>query len=295
MEKEVNDAYVAMVLKKVYDKTNEDIQTDAVVSRALTEKITSETINQKVNNQMNAISVGIRNINPKFNEKSKNYDITKAAILDTLTNYESALVQLSEFYDGKIEQLILRKVELEAHLLGSIIKDEYLFKKEEKKISQKENDQVRKKISSSFKGMVEKLSKRKREENQIDVNLISKAKDAEDVEIEIANQLDARVEKTKKQEVQNKEKIEKIEKEIRLINDEIKRMNERKKENLFNAMETGDKWVATTIKRPRTFTKIKRFFASKLNTPKLIIKTIIEPLNLRIDEFVQNELSNVKG
>ena len=117
MEKFENDAYVAMVLKGVYERTSEGIQLDAMVNRALTDKITSETINQKVNSQMNAISVGIRNINPKFNEKSKNYDITKTAILDALTHYEAALVELSEFYDGKIEQLILRKVELESHLL----------------------------------------------------------------------------------------------------------------------------------------------------------------------------------
>ena len=295
MEKELNDAYVAMVLKNVLDKTSECIQNDAIVNRALTDKITSETINQKVNNQMNAISIGIRNINPKFNEKSKNYDITKAAILDALTNYEAALVELSQFYDGKIEQLILRKVELESHLLGSIIRDEHLIKKEEKKVVEKENDQVRKKISSSFRGMVERIASRKKQSNEIDVKLISKAKDAADVEIEISEQLSKRIEKTKEEEKVNKKNIEKIEKEIRLINEEIKRMNERKKENLFNAMEVGDKWVTTTIKKPKTFTKIKRFFSSKFNTPKLIIKTIIEPLNHRIEEFVNNELANVKG
>jgi hypothetical protein len=117
MEKVENDAYVAMTLEGVYERTREEIQLDAVINRALTDRITSETINQKVNAQMNAISVGITNINSHFNEKSKNYDIVKASILDTLTNYESALVELSEFYDGKIEQLILRKVELESHLL----------------------------------------------------------------------------------------------------------------------------------------------------------------------------------
>ena len=139
MDKIENDAYVAMALKGVYERTSEGISIDAMVNRALTDKITSETINQKVNSQMNAITVGIKNINPKFNENSKNYDITKAAILDTLTNYEAALVELSEFYDGKIEQLILRKVELESHLLGSIVKDEYLIKKEEEKKIQKED------------------------------------------------------------------------------------------------------------------------------------------------------------
>lgn len=294
MDKIENDAYVAMALKGVYERTSEGISIDAMVNRALTDKITSETINQKVNSQMNAITVGIKNINPKFNENSKNYDITKAAILDTLTNYEAALVELSEFYDGKIEQLILRKVELESHLLGSIVKDEYLIKKEEEKKIQKDNDKVKRNISTAFKNMIEKLGNKKKQ-NEIDATLISKAKDAQDIEFEIDEQLSARIEKTKEEETQNKDRIAKVEKEIFLINDEIKRINERKKQNLLDAMEVGEKWVTTTIKKPKTFSRITRFFVSKFNTPKIIIKTIIEPLNGRIEDFVNNELSNVKG
>lgn len=294
MDKVENDAYVAMALKGVYERTSEGISIDAMVNRALTDKITSETINQTVNSQMNAITVGIKNINPKFNENSKNYDITKAAILDTLTNYEAALVELSEFYDGKIEQLILRKVELESHLLGSIVKDEYLIKKEEAKKIQKDNDKVKNNISTAFKNMIEKLGNKKKQ-NEIDATLIAKARDAQDIESEIDEQLSARIEKTKEEETQNKDRIAKVEKEIFLINDEIKRINERKKQNLLDAMEVGDKWVTTTIKRPKTFSRITRFFASKFNTPKLIIKTLIEPLNARIEDFVNNELANVKG
>ena len=292
MDKVENDAYVAMALKGVYERTSEGISIDAMVNRALTDKITSETINQKVNSQMNAITVGIKNINPKFNENSKNYDITKAAILDTLTNYEAALVELSEFYDGKIEQLILRKVELESHLLGSIVKDEYLIKKEKK--IQKDNDKVKRNISTAFKNMIEKLGNKKKQ-NEVDATLISKAKDAQDIEFEIDEQLSARIEKTKEEETQNKDRIAKVEKEIFLINDEIKRINERKKQNLLDAMEVGEKWVTTTIKKPKTFSRITRFFVSKFNTPKIIIKTIIEPLNGRIEDFVNNELANVKG
>ena len=294
MDKVENDAYVAMALKGVYERTSEGISIDAMVNRALTDKITSETINQKVNSQMNAITIGIKNINPKFNENSKNYDITKAAILDTLTNYEAALVELSEFYDGKIEQLILRKVELESHLLGSIVKDEYLIKKEEEKKIQKDNDKVKRNISTAFKNMIEKLGNKKKQ-NEVDATLISKAKDAQDIEFEIDEQLSARIEKTKEEETQNKDRIAKVEKEIFLINDEIKRINERKKQNLLDAMEVGEKWVTTTIKKPKTFSRITRFFVSKFNTPKIIIKTIIEPLNGRIEDFVNNELANVKG
>lgn len=294
MEKEVNDAYVAMVLKNVYEKTNEEITLDALVNRALTEKISSETINQKVNSQMNAISVGIRNINPRYTEKSKHYEITKASILNSLTNYEAALMELSKFYDNKIEQLILRKVELEANLLGSVIRDQYLYKMENKRVEQQENDKVKKKISSTFKGMVDKITLKKKERIS-DVNLIRNAIDIADVESEITKQLNNRVEKTKMQEKENKENIYNIEKEIKAINSEIKRINERKKANLLNAMEVGDKWVATTIKKPRTFTKITRFFSSRFNTAKLVDKIILEPLNRRIDEFVNTELVNVKG
>ena len=294
MDKEVNDAYVAMTLKNIYEKTNDEITLDAMANRALAEKITSEIINQKVNSQMSAISVGIRNINPRYTEKSKNYDITKSAILNSLTNYEAALVELSEFYDKKIEQLILRKVELEASLLGSIIRDEYLYKKENKKLDQKENDKVKKKISTAFKGMIEKLTVKK-QDKVTDINLIHDAMDIGDIKTEIDRQLENNIEKAKLEEKENKENIQKIEKEIRAINSEIKRINERKKINILNAMEVGDKWIATNIKRPKTFTKITRFFSSRFNTTKMINKTILEPLNRRINDFVNNELANVKG
>jgi len=236
MEKYVNDAYVAMVLKNIYEKTSDEITLDAVVNRALAEKITSETINQKVNAQMSAISVGIKNINSKFNENSKNYDVTKTAILDSLTKYEAALVELSEFYDTKIEQLILRKVELESHLLGSVIREQYLYKKEAKKIEQKDNDKLKKKISNSFRGIADKIANKKKD-NISDVNLIRKAEDVADIELEIQEQLNARIEKTQQEEKKNIEKIQNIEKEVRAIESEIKKINERKKVNLMNAME----------------------------------------------------------
>ena len=228
MEKDVNDAYVAMVLKNMYEKTSEEITLDAIINRALTDKITSETISQKVNAQMNAISAGIRGINPKFNEKSKNYDIVKSTILNSLTNYESALNEFSNFYDTKIEQLILRKVELESHLLGSVLRDEYLYKKENVKIDQKENDKVKKNIAKSLKEIISNVGKKKKE-NKTDVAVVNKALDVQDIENEITDKLDARVEKTKEETKKNRENIQKIEKEIRAINSEIKRINERKR------------------------------------------------------------------
>lgn len=177
---------------------------------------------------------------------------------------------------------------------GSIVTDEYLMRKEEEKILQKENDKAKKNISNVFRGMVEKIGKKKKE-NEIDVALISKTKDAQDIEQEFNEQLNARIQKTKNEEVENRERISKIEKEIHLIDEEIQKINERKKQNLLDAMEVGDKWMTTNIKKTRTFSKLTRFFVSRFNTPKLIIKTIIDPLNARIEDFVNNELANIKG
>ena len=60
-------------------------------------------------------------------------------------------------------------------------------------------------------------------------------------------------------------------------------------------MEVGNKWVSTSLKKPRTFTKLTRFFYSRFNTPKMINKIILEPLNIRIEEFIKTELANING
>ena len=60
-------------------------------------------------------------------------------------------------------------------------------------------------------------------------------------------------------------------------------------------MEVGDKAIATTIRKPRMFKKITRFFVSRFNTAKIVESSIIEPLNLRIEGFRNNELVNMKG
>ena len=127
MEEKMDNQEITILLKKLYEESENRIKTDAIVNRVYTEKISEETINEKVNAQMNAITIGIREINSKFTEGSKNYETTKNTIVETMTNYKQALIELSEFYDGKIEQLILRKVELEASLVGAIINEEFLF------------------------------------------------------------------------------------------------------------------------------------------------------------------------
>ena len=86
-----------------------------------------------------------------------------------------------------------------------------------------------------------------------------------------------------------------MEKEIKSINDEIDKINERKRLALEEAMETKDKWIATTIRKPRVFSRITRFFSNKFNTSKVITQTVIEPLKIRINDFKANELADIKG
>ena len=60
-------------------------------------------------------------------------------------------------------------------------------------------------------------------------------------------------------------------------------------------MEVGDNQLTTSIKRPRVFKKITRFFVSRFNTAKVVQTSIIAPLNLRIESFKNNELLDMKG
>ena len=295
MEEKMDNQEITILLKKLYEESENRIKTDAIVNRVYTEKISEETINEKVNAQMNAITIGIREINSKFTEGSKNYETTKNTIVETMTNYKQALIELSEFYDGKIEQLILRKVELEASLVGAIINEEFLFEIQEKKIKQKDLDKVKDAIKGGIKKVIDKISKKKKNNVQMDTRIYTNLQDGKDIEKELTHNIEAKIEKNENDRIINKEKIEKIEKEIRLTNEEIKRINERKKQALYNAMEIGDKSISTNIKKPKMFKKIKRFFASKFNTPKVVFSTIIEPLNNRIESFKNNELANMKG
>ena len=282
-------------LWKIYDETENRIKSEAIVKRAYIEKISKNTIKEKVDSELNAIKSEIKDINPKFKEGVKNYDSVKQIVLETLSNYEQALTELSEFYDVKIEQLILRKVELEASLIGSILNDEYLNQKIVRKNEQKENDKAKKSIKENIKIVIEKIKNRKKNNSEIDSKMIANLLDQQDVAVEIEQQLSDTLEKSLKDKNDNSDQIEKLEKEISMISAEINRINENKQKSIYDAMEVGSKSLAVNIKKPKMFKRITRFFVSRFNTQKVIISTIIEPLNMRINDFRINELSNIKN
>lgn len=282
-------------LLELYNESEGKIKANAMVNRAYIDKISLNTIDEKVNAQMNSIKVGICNINPKFKEGSKNYDTTKKLVSETLSKYEQALIELSEFYDRKIEQLILRKVELEASLVGAILNEEYLNQSIERRSNQKENDKVKKSVKENIKSALEKIKTKRSNNVEVDPKIITNLLDQQEVAIELEEQLSNKIEKTVKDKNDNKEFFNKVEKEIAMIDAEITRINDRKKESIYNAMEVGNKEIATTVRKPRVLKKITRFFISRFNTAKVVETTIIEPLNLRIENFRNSELSSMMG
>ncbi len=282
-------------LMKFYNESEEKIKANAMVSRAYIDKISTDTVNDKVNAQLNSIKVGIHNINPKFKEGSKNYETTRKLVSETLSKYEKALVQLSKFYDGKIEQLILRKVELEASLVSSILNEEYLNQSILKRNNQKENDKVKKTIKDNIKTVIEKIKFKKTNKSEVDPKMITSVLDQQEVAIELEQDISKKIDKIEKDKVDNKEFINKVEKEISMINSEIEKINERKKKSIYDAMEVGEKTLTTTIRKPKMFKKITRFFVSRFNTSKVIETTIIEPLITRIENFKNNELESMQG
>ena len=292
---ELTDGQIYMKLCDLYRKSEDRIKSNAIVSRAYINKISSETISQKVNNQLSSIKYSISQINSKYNENSKSYSSTKEQITNVLANYEQVLKELSEFYDGKIEQLIIRKVELEASLIGAILNDQYLYDKIVKKNTQKENDKTKLSLKENIKIAIEKIKNRKKAKSQIDIMAVSKLMDSQDITREIEERNSQRIERTIEERKDNREFIINTEKEISLVSKEIERLNKQKEKAIIDAMESEEKSVSNNIRKPKLFNKITKFFVSRFNTAKIIQNTIIAPLNLKIENFRTNELANMKG
>ncbi len=291
----IDEVEICEALKKLYDESEDRVKSDAFVCRAYINKVSWDTINEKVNAQMNSVKAGIYEINHNFKESSKNYDQVRELVSETLANYKNTLIELSNFYDGKIEQLILRKVELEASLVGSLLNDEYLYRKINRRINQKENDEVKKSVKDNVKIFLDKIKSKREDKAPVDPNIIYKTMDAQEVIEEVDEKNAASLITAKVNKKENLDSIARIEKEITLVNSEIERLNEQKRRAIYDAMEIGDRAIAKNIRKPKVFKKITRFFVSRFNTAKIVETTILDPLNLRIESFRNNELSNMVG
>lgn len=294
MSKDTNEEYAQSALKRFFDTATENITMSATLNRALADKVSTETINTKVNNQFNSIQISMHKINPKFNEKSKHYDVIKKEILDVLTDYEATLTEYSNYFDNQIEELLLKRVELESHLIGKIFKEENLKSVENKKEKEKETDKLKNTLVEKNKRFFEIFSNRKKE-NDLNVQDIRKLEDSLELEQEQSKRLNRIVEKIQEKNKTNMSEIAGVEKDLNNVNKQIRELQESKKLLLEEAMETKDKWISKSIKKPFSFSKITRFFSCKFNTPKMVTKTIIDPLRIRITDFKANELINLKS
>lgn len=290
---EINTEEKAILeLKKFCDIATENIKMSAIINRALTDKKSVDIINKKVSAQYNAIQAGIYNINSNFNENSKKYAEIKQEILNVLTEYESVLTEYSEYYDLKIEKLITQKAELESHLVGKIFTEEEL--KAAKFFKEKEKGKLKNSLAEGFKKILNKFKGEKDKKN-IDVQMISKMQDNMDIDLEDDRVIDTKIVKLNEDNNNNNADIIKIEEKIEKINDEINKLNEQKKEALQNAMESKEKWIViSTLKKPKVMDRVKRFFASRINPSKIVMKNVIEPLKIRIQDFKNTELLEIK-
>lgn len=224
------------MLKNRYENVKNEITLTAILNSVYAQKISNETIQTKVNHQIHSIETAINRINPKFGEKSKNYDKIKEQIMDILSQFEANLKQFCVVSDNKIQETILQKVELESQLFMAVLSKELLEPNEKKQPKQKDKNKP-------------------------------------------------------KQNVKNT--VETLEKEVRKITQKINELNEQKVKKIFDAMETENKAISTQIRKPRTIKKITKFFANRFNTYNVIMKTVLEPIEHRIDEFKINELEKV--
>ncbi len=280
-------------LKRFYDTATNNIQTSALVNRALADKISTETINQKVNNQLQSIYVSMNRINPRFNETSKNYGVIKKDILDVLTDYEIALTELSDYYDLKLEELILKKVELETHFVGKVFRDESIKQNEDKEMRFK--DYLKSRLSEKSENMLNKVSSKKQEKSSVDFKDIRALQDLEDLKVEQDNRSGRKISNMLESEKTNQVEIGEIEEEIKKIEKEISDINDKKRLQLEEAMETREKWISTTLRKPSVWARTKTFFSNRFSTAKVISKTIIAPLKMKVREFRVNELEGLKG
>ncbi len=273
-------------------------KSEAIIQRALIQKNSYDIISEKVNQKKNAVNESIKKINSKFNRYNKKYEEIKDNIDKCLKKYESILYRIADFYDAKIEQLILNKLELEAHLVGSIIKDEYLIEEEIKRKDQKDNDKLLLSLSNSIKNFIKKISNKKeqnkKEHKEIDVKMIIKLQDKAELEEEQKNKLNNLVENTINLRKENLEKIDEYEKEIFLIEKEIKRLNENKENSIIEAMESSSKDIEICQKNKKILGKLKIFFKEKLNPSAVIYENIINPMNEYISSLEKNYIENFK-
>ena len=288
-EKEEN---IPIYFKNFIDSIAIFSKSEAIIKRAIIQKTSDDCITDKLNKKRMALNISIVKINPKYDPYNSKYLEIQNNIESIMKKYENVLRELAIFFDTKIEQLILKKLELEAELIGSIVKDEYFYEEECHKKEEKENDKLLISLSNSVKSFISKLTNKK-EQKEIDVTMISKLQDKEELKKEQSDKLNLSLENTIEVKKENLEYIKVLEDEIVSVEKEINRLNSNKENSIMDAMENNCKQLIIQNNNMNFFGKIKLFFKSKLNPNKVIFENIINPMNQYIKEYEGNILENI--
>ncbi len=294
IQKKYSSEDIPNLFKSFLDSSSLFLKSEAMIQRAFIQKTSYDAVISKVKSKENSIISSIKKISPKFDKTNKKYSNIQNDIEKSLKKYESVLYSIADFYDNKIEQLILKKVEVNANIVGSIIRNEYLIEEESKKQEAKEQDKLLLSLSNSVKSYVKKFMLKKEEKKVLDVTMIADWKDKAELEEEQKNKLNLSYENTKNLKKDNIQMISSYEDQVISLEKEIKRLNENKVKEIIGAMESESKWITISKNNTNILGRIKLFFKSRINPTKVIYNSILNPMNNSIKDYEENVLKNIK-
>ena len=286
-----SDAY--STLMKTFSEAESAIKSSALVTRAYYSRTSDDTINEKVDHEMNAIKTSIQEFYPRFKDGSKNYEKIKYLVSTSMIDYEKNLAELGHFYDIKIDNLILDKVENESCLCYSILSKRYFNDRAKIRDNLKNNDRAKFSVRETMVGFIDKFSRKKEEKQSIDPMMMNKLMDSQDIVNDFNSFNDHEYNRIIEDARANEEDIATFTKKVKEIDEKIIKLNDEKKAKIIDAMEDGGKDVSVVIKRPKTFSKITKFFAIRFNLLGYIQNSVISKLNDRVRRYREEVLSNI--
>ena len=286
-----SDAY--STLMKTFSEAESAIKSSALVTRAYYSRTSDDTINEKVDHEMNAIKTSIQEFYPRFKDGSKNYEKIKYLVSTSMIDYEKNLAELGHFYDIKIDNLILDKVETESCLCYSILSKRYFNDRAKIRDNLKNNDRAKFSVRETMVGFIDKFSRKKEEKQSIDPMMMNKLMDSQDIVNDFNSFNDHEYNRIIEDARANEEDIATFTKKVKEIDEKIIKLNDEKKAKIIDAMEDGGKDVSVVIKKPKTFSKITKFFAIRFNLLGYIQNSVISKLNDRVRRYREEVLSNI--
>ena len=283
----VKESKTEKIVDVQYNKTLEDIwkknykliELQAILSKAKSERIIEDLIDDKVNAEFNGMLYQIKQLNRKYGEKNRSYAEIKDELITLLKRYEKKLYEIIDNDVEELENLFVEMATLQYQKLNTIIENAIIITEEKNNSIQKK---IAQRISDSMKNLMALITNKTLDkEGYIDVSLYNKMAD----EIGIQNEIDKKIilkvnSKNEKYLIEIEEitiKIKKVEKKIEKLYEKITQL-------ILNSMESEEKSLSTDVK-PKLKEKISLFFLSRFNMPYLVRKKVFQPFEERIENY----------